>query len=592
MLDPRIYRTGLVAVALAMIVLAFSLGDQQGPLTTTLAPEAFNAGHAYTAMNRIAKQFPSRRPGSPADAAIAAQVGRVLASDGFSVSRSETEAQTADGRRTLVNVVGTRPGLTTGAIVVVSHRDALGSPAAAEASGTAVMEELAHTLSGETHRRSVVLASTSGSTGASGARALAKSLPLQQPIDAVVALGNMAGTRRRQPLVVPWANAQVVAPPMLRNTVATAISQQAELATESPSIGGQFAHLAFPFTATEQGPFGAEGQPAVLMSVSGDRAPAAHEATSPERIAGMGRAALATINALDTGPAVPAPSAYLLFSGKVVPAWAIRLFVLALMAPVLAATVDGMARARRRGHPILPWVTWVLASALPFVLALIPVLGAKLLGAVHARPPAPVSADAVPPHAAGTVVLALAACLIVIGFAFLRPLIIRVFHAGTSGVVPDAAVPGAASGLLLVLCVAALAIWVSNPFAAALLIPALHLWLWAAAPDLRLRRGVALALWIGGLVAPALVIVYYARSLGVDPLGLAWSATLLVAGGHLSVLTVVEWSVIAGCALSLVLIAARSVKQAEPQELPVTIRGPVTYAGPGSLGGTKSALRR
>jgi hypothetical protein len=107
-----------------------------------------------------------------------------------------------------------------------------------------------------------------------------------------------------------------------------------------------------------------------------------------------------------------------------------------------------------------------------------------------------------------------------------------------------------------------------------------------------MRRGVALALLLGGLVAPALVLVYYARSLGVDPFGLAWSGALLVAGGHLSVLTVIEWSVVAGCALSLVLIAARSVKQAVPEEQPVSIRGPVTYAGPGSLGGTKSALRR
>jgi hypothetical protein len=592
MLDPRIYRTGLVAVALAVIVLAFSLGDQQGPLTTTLAPEAFNGGHAYAAMNRIAKQFPSRRPGSPADAAIAGQVGTILATDGFSVSRSDVTAQTADGRQTLVNVVGVRPGLTSGAVVVVAHRDALGAPAAAEASGTAVLEELAHALAGETHRRSIVLASTSGSTGASGALALAKSLPLQQPVDAVVVLGDMAGTGMRQPVVVPWANAQVVAPPMLRNTAARAVGSQAQVGTAAPSIGGQFAHLAFPFTATEQGPFGAEGQPAVLLSVSGDRAPAADQPTSPERITGMGRAALQTINALDGGTTVPAPSAYLLFSGKVVPAWAIRLFVLALMVPVLAATIDGMARARRRGHPILRWVTWVLASALPFALALIPVLGAKLLGAFDARPPGPVSSDAVPPHTVGIVVIGLSLCLIAIGFVFLRPLIIRAFHAGNRGLVPDAAVPGAASGLLLVLCVTALAIWLSNPFAAALLIPALHFWMWVVAPDLRMRRGVALALLAGGLAAPALVIVYYARSLGVDPFGLAWSGALLVAGGHLSVLTVIEWSVVAGCALSLVLIAARSVRQEQPQERPVSIRGPVTYAGPGSLGGTKSALRR
>ena len=64
-LDPRIYRTGLVAVALAVIVLAFSLENQPGPLTTTLAPEAFNGGHAYATMTRLAKQYPNRRPGTP-----------------------------------------------------------------------------------------------------------------------------------------------------------------------------------------------------------------------------------------------------------------------------------------------------------------------------------------------------------------------------------------------------------------------------------------------------------------------------------------------------------------------------------------------
>ena len=138
----------------------------------------------------------------------------------------------------------------------------------------------------------------------------------------------------------------------------------------------------------------------------------------------MGRAALQTINALDSGPKVPAPSAYLLFSGKVVPAWAIRLFVLALMVPVLAATIDGMARARRRGHPILRWVAWVLASALPFVLALIPVLGAQ--AARRDRRPAAGAGQLPMPcrrTAAGIVVLALAVCLIAIGFAFLRPLV-------------------------------------------------------------------------------------------------------------------------------------------------------------------------
>jgi len=50
MLDPRIYRTGFVAVALAVVVVAFSLLDQQGSLTASLAPDAFNGQGAYSTM--------------------------------------------------------------------------------------------------------------------------------------------------------------------------------------------------------------------------------------------------------------------------------------------------------------------------------------------------------------------------------------------------------------------------------------------------------------------------------------------------------------------------------------------------------------
>jgi hypothetical protein len=42
MLDPRIYRAALAGVLLAVIVCAFSLGDQPAPARTTLAPDAFS----------------------------------------------------------------------------------------------------------------------------------------------------------------------------------------------------------------------------------------------------------------------------------------------------------------------------------------------------------------------------------------------------------------------------------------------------------------------------------------------------------------------------------------------------------------------
>src|SRR6202012_4419827 len=107
---------------------------------------------------RLAKEYPNRRPDSGGDVAIAREVTRLLSVNGFFVSKSQFRAQTADGPRTLTNITGVRPGLTSGSIVVVAHRDSLTSPGTADASGTAVLEELPHELPGETHRHPIGLA--------------------------------------------------------------------------------------------------------------------------------------------------------------------------------------------------------------------------------------------------------------------------------------------------------------------------------------------------------------------------------------------------------------------------------------------------
>ena len=148
-------------------------------------------------------------------------------------------------------------------------------------SGTAVLLELAQVLAGETQERSVVLASTSGSAGAAGATQLARRLGT--PVDAVIALGDMTSPKVRQPVIVPWSDGQQVAPPMLRNTVAAALGAQANLPPGSPGLVAQFSHLAFPLAVTEQGPFGRIGDPAVLLSMSGERAPAVGSAAVRRR---------------------------------------------------------------------------------------------------------------------------------------------------------------------------------------------------------------------------------------------------------------------------------------------------------------------
>jgi hypothetical protein len=613
MLDPRIYRTGLMVVVVAVIVVAFSLGNQAQPLNATLVPDAFDGSSAYATMQTLAKEYPNRPPGSTADAAVADYVQKSLDQDGFMVNRTSFTAQTVDGPRTVEAVTGTLAGTTPGTIVVVAHRDsgrAGASTSPAELSGTAVLLELGRDLAAQTQQRTVVLDSTSASVGAAGAQQLARTLP--GPIDAVIVLGDMAGLDVRSPIVVPWSDSQLVAPALLRNTVAAAVAQQANVNPTDESLGGQFLHLAFPLAAGEQRPFADSGEPAVLVSTSSARLPAAEEPTSAAQITGFGRAVLQALTALEAGPNVPGPSSYLRMHGELIPEWAIRLLVLALIVPVLLATVDGLARARRRGYRVGRWIPWVLSACVPFAVAALAVVGLRTVGAIDAAPPGPVGGDAITLPGRAVAILVGLGCLIVAGFAVRwwvgrhvwrpdeaaaepvsdRPENGRSHRRRAVAVAGDPASPGAAAALLLVMCVVTLAIWVENPFAAALLVPALHLWMWIVGPEQRLRAPWAVLLLLAGLVPGVLAAYYYAAVLGLGPATGAWNAVLMLAGGDVSLTAALLWSVVLGCVVSLALMIVRIARQPRPAEAPVTTRGPITYAGPGSLGATGSALRR
>jgi hypothetical protein len=577
MLDPRIYRTGLIGVALAVLVLAFSLQNQTGASRARLAPDALNNANPTRVMDSLASSYPVRTPGSDGDKSLADAIGSAFAADHFAVSQSAADAQTAHGTRTLQTVIGTRAGLANGTIVVVAHRD---GPGEASLSGTATLLELASALGGETLHHTIVLGSISGSGGAAGATNLADQV--QGPVDAVIVLGDLANAHVTEPVVVPWSNGVGVAPPALRNTVAAALSSQTGLHAGGASLGGQFVHLAFPMTTGEQGPFGRVGDPAVLLSLNGEHATTANEPIDSVQFANLGKAVLQTVNALDNAQTVPAASAYLLFSGKVIPSWAIRLLVLALILPVLAVAVDGAARANRRGHDLLSWGAAVLATTAPFVLAVLIVVGAKAAGILQVVPQAPVGPGVVPID--GTAI----ALFVVLGLVLLGlPVLLR------SRLRAARKDPGGAIAVVLVMCVATLVIWLKNPFAAALVVPALHLWLWLLDPELRIRRFIIPVVLLVGLAPLVLVAVYYALTIGYSPMGLAWAGVLMIAGGHIGLVTALEWCVIAGCTVSVTVAAlTRRARVKAREETPVTVRGPITYAGPGSLGGTESALRR
>jgi hypothetical protein len=594
MVDPRIYRGFLVVVAFTVIVFGFSLQNQPAGLGTTIAPGQFFTS-VQTTMNSL-KQFAERAPGSTDDSSLASTVATDLRNmGGFTVQKEAFEADTTAGRRMLENVVATRAGLGSGTIVVVSHRDALSSPGEADLYSTAVLLDLARALSGETLDRSVMLVSTSGQIGTAGATRVAQSLTGQQ-VDAVIVLGDLAGSTTSSPVVVPWSSTDSLAPPLLVNTLSGFVASEAGIHNSGSGLAGQVARLAFPFAITEQAPFAAHGLPAVLLSLSGDQPIGGPIALGPtSRTANLGTAVLQTVSALDHGPVVGAPRGYLALSGQLVPLWAVRLLVFVLILPVAAAAVDAVARTRRRGHTLTRWLAWVLTGAVPFVIGLGALLAARAAGLLSFTPTGAVGSEGVPRTGGDVAVMLVVLALVVLSFVFLRPLCLRMLaqQLPESGRRPESpAADAAAVALSVVLCLLTLVVWALNPFAALLLIPALHLWLWLAQPGARSRRWSIALLLLVGIAPGVLVLFYYANAYGLSPLALAWSLALMP-GGPMPVLAAMCWSVALGCLASALIIGLRTVRAtATAAEAPVTVRGPASYAGPGSLGGTKSALRR
>jgi hypothetical protein len=152
---------------------------------------------------------------------------------------------------------------------------------------------------------------------------------------------------------------------------------------------------------------------------------------------------------------------------------------------------------------------------------------------------------------------------------------------------------GAGAATALALSAAVLVVWVLNPFAALVLVPAVHLWMLAMLAGVRLRgrtAGLVVALALAPL---ALAAVVYMDRLSLDPLEGLWYLWILVTGHAVSPVTTVLACLVAGIAVTaLSLIAARVGTPPPPEPDRPSLRGPGGHAGPGSLGGTPSTLSR
>ena len=642
MLDARVYRAAFLPLVLALFAVAFSLERRPPPATTLLAADAFDAERSFgsvsppppDSLRELAATFPERRPGSAADSGLADRISRTLRTNGFEVSRSSSSGRPVGGTTPSETVVAIRPGVSNRRIVVVADRAASSSPAAAQLSGTAALLELARVFRsadagasrpegqavraiGRDLRRTLVLVSTSGAGlggGARGARVILEGAGPRDAVDAVLVLGDLAGGRVRKPWVVPWSNDTRSAPVGLRRTVEAAVRAEVGSQPGGPRAAAQWVRRAFPLTVSAQGEPAALGLPTVLLSVSGERGPSRQTEVTAERLGEFGRGALRAVSAVDgiggaglarRGTADAGPAAFaretrgIVTLKRLLPDWAVRLLIGTALLPAVLAAFDGFFRVRRRRLPVERRLAWVAAGGIPFLLtyAWLRVLGAT--GAIDA-PAAPVLPSSVP-VGVGEIVGVVSVAL-VLGFAWV--VTGRALHdrlGGRRAAADGAAAVAAGLGLVTVVTV----VWIVNPYAAALLVPAAHLWLlvgagWAGRRSQRFPSswpaGSALAF---GLALPGLAVLHYALALDLDLAQTAWLAVLITAGGHVTPATALVFSFVLGCLAGVLrVISARGPVTHTTPAPPGAgrpegrVRGPGNYAGPGSLGGTESALRR
>lgn len=529
LLAPRLYRAAFAPALFALIVLAFSLQEPARSIAPELSPPGFSAARAQVFANQAVENYGARQSGSTGDARLADLVQARLEGVGFRVSKTTFDATTLTGRHKLTNVFGVRPGPSDRRLLVIASRD--GAPGELERTGaleTGILLELARVLEGRAFDHSIVLASVSGGVdGGLGANELVKTL--RGPFDGIVVLRNVGGSTISTP-VLSTTDSREISDQRYVRTVRriAALEFGVGSAGDGHGIPAQLVRIGFPLALGEQATLPGLGLTGASVSPGGeplDRA--AEDALS--QVADVGQVTLRTLTTFDGlfRPTKPA-AAPLRVGGKLIPQWALLLLIGALFFPLIVASIDAWARARRwrqvsqRGV-LAPAIAAVWLLVLGFLLR-----AAGLSGVIDAPPlaPDPAAVTGAGATAIGVFVLVLS----VLGILT------------AAGAARQATPKGGEAGFALWVVFAGLFVFVVSPVAAAFLLLLLHLLvLMLLTGGARRRQVVGLALL--GLAPLAAALAYFPIAFGIPVGGVLRYAVLLEAGGYIGPLALA-----AGCA--------------------------------------------
>jgi hypothetical protein len=561
MIDLRLYRYALLAVPVVLVVAMFSLQGVPASLNAGIPPDAFDPTSAAPLAKELATAAPYPTPGSGSDDKLAEQVkSQFAAIDDATVSEQTFDGSFRGHDVHLRNLIATLPGESNRQIALIAPRDvARGSGAATSAAATAALLEIAESFSGTAHHKTLVFVSADGSSiGALGTKRFIADYSDSSLLDAAIVLSQPALAHPAAPLVIPWSTGPQSTASQLDETANATVSKELAMPAGDEGPLADLFRLALPAGLGDQGPLIESGLPAVRLSADGelpiDPGRDTSESFDNDTFARFGRAALSLILTLDASPGAieHGPNGYVGLAGNLLPGWTIALLALSLLVPAGLAAGAGLASATRTPIEAVRGIVYTLLRALPFIGALLVILGTALVGLLPS-PDFPFDPRIEALGTGGTVSVIVALLVYCLIAFFLRPL----------RPPPARAIMTAAPAALLVASLATFGIWLVNPYLGLVVSVGLQAWVLAAA---RLAPGrlPAAGLVLLGLIP---VLVLFANLAGRFEAGIGvWhDLVLMVADGQIGTAPTVLACIGAGAGVALVAVSGREPGRPSPE---------------------------
>lgn len=555
MLNARLYRTCWLIAGVALVVALLTLeSPNRGPQPAL--PASVDGQGTLELADNLQAVAPERPAGTEADLVAARVVQNQLSQlPGFGgrVQVQEFEAR-ADGRRialqnVYISVPGSSGGSARGGVLVVAPRDTPRGVSAG-ASSTAILLRLARLSATTRHLRPHLFVSTDGSTlGQAGLRWFLDRFS-SFPISSVMVLdglGDAEGDR-----IHVWS----------RGTDSSQALHVARLAEDSiirvggrpeaiPGLGNQLARLAVPQTAGDQGPAVAAGIPAVTLSGRPDSPLRNGPRPTAERLELTANAAYDLLTVLDQPDTMIAPDSRIALAGREVRPTVARLALLLLTLPLIVLAVDVVARARRNRIRLRRGMAAVGRRAAPLGVAL---MGGYLLVLLGVWPGTSAGAPPQPADAA----FSLPALLGLLGVAAAALLVARLTRPRRARTDEDEVDPAEGAAGLVLIALFMVVLWLANPYALLLALPAAHALLIATVAERVWQVGVAVAV---GAIPLLLMIRSIGAAIDTDPFFATWYLLETTASGARGAVGPLFAVAIGACLWSMTAYAAQRARE-------------------------------